>query len=204
MPRSSYFLGDWKDVKDGEFVVARAFLSEGETLEPGTTFEKDSVAERRLRLLYESRYITTPDSLSAALGGTVEREEEPEAFCDAPSDENALSGDVNDKPESAEDIPVDADEILGEPEDEKVGEPDPEATGDSDTPEELVSDQDEVAIEDTETVEEAKRTGKVVEGKAGWFHVEDGDGNKVGKSTRDEDEAKENLELYLLGEDFED
>jgi len=195
MPRSSYFLGDWKDVKDGEFVVARAFLSEGETLEPGTPFPTEDVPDRRLRLLYESRYITTPDSLSAALGGTVERDEEPKAFGHAASDDEAPT----EAQESAEDIPVDADAILGEPEDEKVGEPDPEATGDADESEELVSDQEEA----TET-EEPKRTGKVVEGKAGWFHVEDGEGNKVGKSTRDEDEAKENLELYLLGEDFED
>ena len=153
MAQSKYFLGEWKDVADGEFVVARAFPANGETLEPGTPFDKEGVEPRRLRLLYETRYITTADIDSAGRGGTVEREEGTEGDKDTPEVENAAP--EPSEPENVNEEPEEAD--------------DPEAP---------------------EAPEAPKRVGTIVKGKAGWLHVEDENGNKVGDSTRDEDEAE--------------
>jgi len=154
MAQSKYFLGEWKDVADSEFVVARAFPANGETLEPGTPFDKEGVEPRRLRLLYETRYITTADIDPAGREGTVEREEGTEGEKDTPEVENAAP-----EPSVAE-------------------------TG------EEASEEDDAPIEDEEEAEAPKRVGTVVKGKAGWLHVEDENGNKVGDSTRDEDEAE--------------
>jgi hypothetical protein len=197
MPQSKYFLGEWKDVADGEFVVARAFPVAGEVQAPGTPFEKDGIDGRRLKQLYEARYITPRDSDLPGLGGTVERELKGDAtdLAASPS-EGALEAFTGDSTEEVaeryEDEPTDAEEpVVNSATEPELRE------GDEAAP---VSD----IKEDTETEKQPKRTGTVVEGKAGWFHVEDGEGNKVGKSTRDEEEAKENLELYLLGENFEE
>jgi len=154
MAQSKYFLGEWKDVVDGEFVVARAFPANGETLEPGTPFDKEGVEPRRLRLLYETRYITTADIDSAGREGTVEHEEGTEGDKDTPEVENAapepsVAETVNEEPEEAE-----------------------------------------APIEEAPEPETPKRVGTIVKGKAGWLHVEDENGNKVGDSTRDEDEAE--------------
>jgi len=154
MAQSKYFLGEWKDVADGEFVVARAFPANGETLEPGTPFDKEGVEPRRLRLLYETRYITTADIDSAGREGTVEREEGTEGDNDTPEVEKAA-------PEPSE------------------------AETEGETPED-----DEEQMEETSEPEAPKRVGTIVKGKAGWLHVEDENGNKVGDSTRDEDEAE--------------
>jgi len=154
MAQSKYFLGEWKDVADGEFVVARAFPANGETLEPGTPFDKEGVEPRRLRLLYETRYITTADIDSAGHEGTVERVEGVEGGKDTPEVEN-------DAPEPSA------------------------AETDSEFPEEA-----EEPIEEAPEPEASKRVGTIVKGKAGWLHVEDENGNKVGDSTRDEDEAE--------------
>lgn len=154
MAQSKYFLGEWKDVADGEFVVARAFPANGETLEPGTPFDKEGIEQRRLRLLYETRYITTADIDSAGREGTVEREEDIEGDKDTPEVENAAP------------------------------EPSVTETG-GETPED-----DEELIEEVPEPETPKRVGTIVKGKAGWLHVEDENGNKVGDSTRDEDEAE--------------
>lgn len=43
--------------RDDEFVVAKSFKINGEELIPGTDFNKTSVTQRTLRLLYESRKI---------------------------------------------------------------------------------------------------------------------------------------------------
>jgi len=162
MAQSKYFLGEWKDVADGEFVVARAFPANGEMLEPGTPFDKEGIEQRRLRLLYETRYITTADIDSAGREGTVEREEEVEGDNDTSEDENA----------SPEPSVAETKEEASEEDEEPV--------------EDEASEEDEEPVED----EAPKRVGKVVKGKAGWLHVEDENGNKVGDSTRDEDEAE--------------
>ena len=154
MAQSKYFLGEWKDVADGEFVVARAFPANGETLEPGTPFDKEGVEPRRLRLLYETRYITTVDIDSAGREGTVEREEGTEGDKDTPKLENAAP-----EPSVAETVNADPEEAEG-------------------------------PIEEAPEPETPKRVGTIVKGKAGWLHVEDENGNKVGDSTRDEDEAE--------------
>jgi len=49
-----------------------------------------------------------------------------------------------------------------------------------------------------------KRSAKVVKGKAGYFHVEDEAGKKVGKATRDEAEAEEIRAAYERGEEISD
>lgn len=49
-----------------------------------------------------------------------------------------------------------------------------------------------------------ERVGTVVEGKAGWFHVESETGEKVGKATRDEAEAAQIKEAYERGEKIPD
>lgn len=49
-----------------------------------------------------------------------------------------------------------------------------------------------------------KRSAKVVKGKAGYFHVEDEAGKKIGKATRDEAEAEEIRAAYERGEEIPD
>lgn len=154
MAQSKYFLGEWKDVADGEFVVARAFPANGEMLEPGAPFDKEGIEQRRLRLLYETRYITTADIDSAGREGTVEREEEAKGGKVTSDDDNAS--------------------------------PEPSVT---ETEEETSEEVDE-PVEDEVEFESPKRVGKIVKGKSGWLHVEDENGNKVGDSTRDEEEVE--------------
>lgn len=45
------------------------------------------------------------------------------------------------------------------------------------------------------------RTATIEEAGAGWLHVLDKDGNKIGKSTRDQAEAEAIRDAYLAGED---
>lgn len=52
----------------------------------------------------------------------------------------------------------------------------------------------------SESESEPAATATIVEGKAGWLHVENERGEKIGSSTRDEAEAAEIKRAYLAGE----
>ncbi len=68
------------------FVVARAFLFSGRAYLAGASFDKTGIADRRLRLLYEQRYLKMADTSSAA------KVSEPSA---PPANTSSTKGDRN-------------------------------------------------------------------------------------------------------------